>query len=76
MSYSYISNLPYTDIPLFQSCLPYVDIDMIIDASLFLWSRCKSFFQRVVSCNLDSCRQVMNDPDCDKVNETSIFHNL
>ena len=51
----------------FQSSLPYVDVDMIIDATLFLWNRCKPYFQRVVSCNQESCRHVLNDKDCDKV---------
>ena len=51
----------------FQSSLPYVDVDMIIDATLFLWNRCKPYFQRVVSCNQESCRHILNDKDCDKV---------
>lgn len=47
--------------------MPYVDVDMLVDATLFLWNRCKPFFFRVVSSNYESCKQVLNDKDCDKV---------
>lgn len=52
---------------MFQTSLAYVDVDIIIDATLFLWNRCKPYFQRVVSSNQEHCRHVLNDKDCDKV---------
>ena len=34
---------------------------MIVDASLFLWSKCKPHFQRILSSSLENCKQLLND---------------
>ncbi|XP_068714673.1 cilia- and flagella-associated protein 54-like isoform X3 [Montipora foliosa] len=34
---------------------------MMVDAALFLWSKCKPHFQRVMSSSLENCKQLLND---------------
>lgn len=52
----------------FQSIIGHMDMDMIIDAALFLWSKCKIQFQRVVSSSMEGCKYVLNDTQSTKVN--------
>ena len=33
----------------------------MVDAALFLWSKCKPHFQRVMSSSLENCKQLLND---------------
>ncbi len=37
------------------------DNDMMVDAALFLWSKCKPHFQRIMSSSLENCKQLLND---------------
>ena len=48
---------------------------MIIDAALFLWSKCKLQFQRVVSSSMEGCKFVLYDKDANKV-KTGEIKNL
>ena len=34
---------------------------MMVDAALFLWSKCKPHFQRILSSSLESCKQLLNE---------------
>ena len=52
---------------LLQSAIIAKDVDMIVDASLFLWTKCKPHFQKVISSALESCRQILNDAFAHKV---------
>ncbi|XP_027049490.1 cilia- and flagella-associated protein 54-like [Pocillopora damicornis] len=45
----------------FKSAILMKDIDMMVDASLFLWSKCKPHFQRILSSSLENCKQLLND---------------
>lgn len=37
------------------------DNDMMVDAALFLWSKCKPHFQRILSSSLENCKQLLNE---------------
>ena len=44
-----------------QSAILMKDCDMMVDAALFLWSKCKPNFQRIMSSSLENCKQLLND---------------
>lgn len=44
-----------------QSAILMKDNDMMVDAALFLWSKCKSHFQRILSSSLENCKQLLNE---------------
>ena len=44
-----------------QSAILMRDNDMMVDAALFLWSKCKPHFQRILSSSLENCKQLLND---------------
>ena len=43
------------------------DCDMMVDAALFLWSKCKPHFQRIFSSSLENCKQLLNDVFANRV---------
>ncbi|PFX16137.1 Uncharacterized protein C12orf55-like [Stylophora pistillata] len=45
----------------FKSAILMKDNDMMVDAALFLWSKCKPHFQRILSPSLENCKQLLND---------------
>ena len=40
---------------------------MMVDATLFLWSKCKPHFQRVMSPSLENCKQLLTDVFANRV---------
>ena len=58
---------------LFQSAILMKDIDMMVDASLFLWSKCKPHFQRILSSSLENCKQLLNDVFFNRVSMTFVY---
>ncbi|KAJ7353995.1 hypothetical protein OS493_030845 [Desmophyllum pertusum] len=45
----------------FKSAILMKDSDMMVDVALFLWSKCKPHFQRIMSSSLENCKQLLND---------------
>ncbi|XP_032221437.2 cilia- and flagella-associated protein 54 isoform X1 [Nematostella vectensis] len=59
----------------YKSIVGHMDPDMVIDAALFLWSKCKIHFQRVVSSSMEGCKFVLNDQNADKwVHMITVVH--
>ena len=70
---SYVNNVFYFFCFLFQSAILMKDIDMMVDASLFLWSKCKPHFQRILSSSLENCKQLLNDVFFNRVSMTFVY---
>lgn len=50
-----------------KSAILCKDPDMMVDATLFLWSKCKPHFQRVMSPSLENCKQLLSDVFANRV---------
>ena len=65
-SYVYTSNLTALHFSR-QSAILVKDCDMMVDASLFLWSKCKPHFQRILSSSLENCKPLLNEVFANRV---------
>ena len=70
---SHVHDMFYFFCFLFQSAILMKDIDMMVDASLFLWSKCKPHFQRILSSSLENCKQLLNDVFFNRVSMTLVY---
>ena len=70
---SHVHDVFYFFCFLFQSAILMKDIDMMVDASLFLWSKCKPHFQRILSSSLENCKQLLNDVFFNRVSMTFVY---
>ena len=70
---SHVHDVFYFFCFLFQSAILMKDIDMMVDASLFLWSKCKPHFQRILSSSLENCKQLLNDVFFNRVSMTLLY---
>lgn len=56
-----------------QSAILMKDNDMMVDAALFLWLKCKPHFQRILSSSLENCKQLLNEVFVNRVSHLKLL---